>query len=193
MRFVLASAAAAVLVLASRGAADVPLPPNLKYFEPQLAFEGVGKHPDTVFYLRFKTFTGGPAGVPYTTIEVKDDKAFVLKAQRRIIDFKLLAVERKDFERRAKDAPTLAWLSDKATGVQAASLPTPTTVGDKTLKELPVSTYKVTLKDGKLSVEPPSPFKTATPRTSAPVANWAAGILAAAGLAWIGLWWTRRT
>jgi hypothetical protein len=192
MRPVLASAAAAVLVFASRGAADIPLPPNLKYVDPRVAFEGVEKHPDYVFHLRFKTFAGGPVGVPYTRVEVKDDKAFGLKAQRRIIDFKLLAVERKEFERRAKADPTLAWLTDPADGVQAAALPTPPTVGKADDKDVPVTTYKVTIKDGKLSVEPPPRFKGAPPgpRSSAP--GPAVGAAAAVGLAWFGLWWTRR-
>lgn len=146
-----------------------------------------------MFTLRFKTFTGGPAGVPYTRVEVKDDKAFNLKAQRRLLDFKLLAVERKEYERRATADPTFDWLTDKAAGVLTAELPTPPTVGKVSDKEAPVTTYRVAIKDGKLSAEKVGGVEGATPgRSSALVPGWAVGIIAAAGLAWLGLWWTRR-
>ena len=38
------------------------------------------------FILRYKTFSGGPARVPYTVVEVKDSKPFTLKLQRRLFD-----------------------------------------------------------------------------------------------------------
>jgi hypothetical protein len=195
MRPVLAFAAAAVLVLASRSGADVPLPKDLKYVAPRVAFEGVEQHPDYVFHLRFLTFNGGPVGVPYTTVEVKNDKAFVLAVERRVLDFQLLALERKEFEKRAKADASLKWLTEKAEGVLAVALPTPSTVGKVTDTEVPVTTYRVAIKDGKLTGERGGGgAKGAAPgrSSSALVPGWAVGIIAAAGLAWLGLWWTRR-
>src|SRR5688572_19381496 len=95
-RFALAAIAA--LGLAASARADIPLPDNLKYADPQVAFEEVGKHPEFVFYLRYLTSNGGPSGVPHRLLPVKDSKPFGLNAERRLFEMQLLAMDRKEFE-----------------------------------------------------------------------------------------------
>src|ERR1700680_2278567 len=77
--------------------ADIPLPPDIKYVDPRVSFEGVDKYPDQVFFLRYLTFTGGPGRTPYTLVEVKDTKPFNLNAQRRLINVQLLTMKRDDY------------------------------------------------------------------------------------------------
>src|SRR5947208_14851459 len=107
-RFVFLSLSVSLLV-ATAAFADVPLPKDLKCVDPRVRFDGVEKYADHAFFLKFKTFSGGPANTPFTTIEVKDAKDFNLKARRRIIDMHLLAIERKDFDQRKKDDPSMTW------------------------------------------------------------------------------------
>ena len=73
---VLALAVGLLLVAAVR--ADIPLPKTHKYVDPRVRFEGIDTHADYVFYLRYLTFTGGPSGVPHTTVEV-NGKRFDVK------------------------------------------------------------------------------------------------------------------
>jgi hypothetical protein len=185
-------AAVCSLLIVSAASADLPLPKDIKYVDPRVRFEGIDAHADYVFHLRFLTFVGGPNGVPYTVIEVKDAKPFNLNAQRRLINMQLLAVERKEFEKRAKDEPSLKWLTDKTEGVLAAKVVSPSTTAPISIKEVPVTTYRVTLQDGKLKVELVEDKKRGQ---AAPFGSWpnvAFGVVSALSLAWFGIWFVRR-
>jgi hypothetical protein len=191
MRRALGLAFAFSLFLVSAASADIPLPKDIKYVDPRVKFEGVEKYSDYVFYLRFLTFTGGPANTPYTLIEVKDDKVFNLNAQRRLLNMNLLAMERKEFEKRAKEAPPSKWLTDKTEGILKATVPIPATTAPVTLKEAPVTTYSVTLTDGKLKAEMVETKKSSAAPVD-PSSAWILGIVASFSLAWFGLWFVRR-
>lgn len=179
------------LVFVSVASADIPLPRDLTYIDPRVRFEGIDKYPDQVFYLRFLTFTGGPGGVPYKLVAVKDTKDFALGAQRRLINMQLLALERKEFEKRAKEDSSLKWLTDKSEGVLAARVNTPSTTARRNEKP-PVTTYRVTLEDGKLKVEQVQSKKTsdATPIRAVPMV--AVGLALTVSLSWLGIWLVRR-
>jgi hypothetical protein len=190
MRRILAIAFVLSLVLVSSASADIPLPKDQKYIDPRVKFEGTDKYPDQVFYLRFLTFTGGPANTPPTLIEVKDSNVFPLGAQRRLLNMQMLAMDRKEFDKRAKDSPPSKWLNDKAEGVLAATVPAPSTVVPASVKEAPINSYRVTLTDGKLKVELLEIKKSgAAPASNSP---WALGVVVAVSFAWFGLWFARR-
>ncbi|HZZ80485.1 MAG TPA: hypothetical protein VFE62_18420 [Gemmataceae bacterium] len=177
------------LMMVGAVSADVPLPKDKKYIDPRVKFDGVEKYADHVFYLRFLTFTGGPARTPYTLREVKDGKPFALNAKRRIINVTLLAMNRKEFAKLSKDDASLKWLSDKTEGVVTANVIAPSTVGSADLKEAPVTTYRVELKDGKLSVE----MVRDTKRSDAgPLPMWGFGLVLALSIASLGIWFARR-
>lgn len=184
-------ASALVLVSAAVASADVPLPKDLKYVDPRVSFEGIDKQADYVFYLRFLSFTGAPVGVPHMLIEVKDAKPFNLKAQRRLTDMSLLAMERKDFDKRKQDDASLKWLTDKTPGVLKAAIATPSTTASVNVKEVPVTAYKVTLKDGKLSAELVKDAKRSE-APAGPLPVWGFGLVLAFSIAGLGLWFARR-
>jgi len=192
MRRTLILAVAGSLLVTSAVLADLPLPRNLKYVDPRVSFQGIDKHPDYVFHLRFLTFQGGPGGVPHRLLEVKDSNAFNLNASRRLIDMKLLAMERKEFDKRAKNDRSLKWLTDKTEGVLSAEVAPPSTTAPASVKEAPVTSYRVLLKEGKLTVELVPDKK---PGAAAPAGRepfWVAGLGLSAGLVWLGLWFARR-
>ncbi len=172
--------------------ADIALPKDLKQIDPRVRFDGVEKYADHVFVLKFKTFSGGPAMTPFTTIEVKDSKDFNLKAQRRILDMHLLAVERKDYEKLKKDDSSLNWLTDKMPGVLRANVQTPSTVMSVKLKEVPITTYRVSLKDGKLSAELVSELKRSEAAPEGMLPTWTVALAFSLSLAGLGVWFVRR-
>jgi hypothetical protein len=139
--------------------------------------------------LRFLTFTGGPANVPYTLREVKDAKPFAMNAQRRLGNMTLLAMDRKEFQKRAKEDASLKWLTDKTEGVLKANLDTPDTVGSVKRKEAPVTVYRVTLKDGKLTAETTRDKKRSD---AGPLPMWGFGLVLAFSIAGLGIWFARR-
>lgn len=189
MRRLLGLALGLCLFLVSSASADIPLPKDLKYVDPVVSFEGLDKLPDHVFFLRFLTFTGGPSGTPHKLIEVKNGRPFNLNAQRRLTDMSLLALDRKTYEAKAKDAPAAKWLTDKTEGVLKATVPTPATTAPASLKEVPVTPYRVTLTEGKLRVEQIAVKKTG----AAPMGSgWLVGVALALSFAWFGLWFVRR-
>jgi hypothetical protein len=183
---------AIIFVSASVASADVPLPKDIKYVDPRVSFEGIDKQADHVFYLRFLSFNGGPAGAPYTLIEVKDSKPFNLKAQRRLTDMSLLAMERKEFDKRKQDDASLKWLTDKTPGVLKASIATPATTASVNIKEVPVTAYRVTLKDGKLSAELVKEGKRSEAAPAGPLPVWGFGLVLAFAIAGLGIWFARR-
>ncbi len=177
------------VVASSRG--DLPLPNDIKYIDPRVSFDGIDQYPDQVFYLRFITFSGGPNGVPPTLIEVKDSKAFNLNAQRRLTNMQLLTMNRDAFNKLAKDDAKLKFMNDKTEGVVAANLKAPPTTAPVTTKEGPVTTYRVKLKDGKLTVEPVEEKKRSQALPKVPPL-WVVGIVGSLCMAALGLWFTRR-
>jgi hypothetical protein len=172
--------------------ADVPLPPNLQYVDPRVQFNGIDKHDDHVFFLRFLTFSGGPAGRPHTVTEVKHTKPFNLNAQRRLTDMSLIAVERKVYEKRAKDDPKLQWLTEASPGILRTSIATPSTTAAKSLKEVPVTSYQVSIQDGKLNVQLVKDQKRsdAGPDGAMPMAM--VGIALTLSITFFGVWYARR-
>ena len=181
-----------ILLVVGSVRGDVPLPPDIKYVDPRVSFEGIDKYSDQVFFLRFITFTGGPGGAPPTLIEVKDTKAFNLKAQRRIANMQLLTMNRDEFNKRAKSEEPSKWLNDKADGVVSANLTAPSTTASSSAKEAPVTQYRVQLKEGKLTVEKLEEKKgsLASPPGLAPL--WVIGLVGSLSLASLGLWFVRR-
>src|SRR5262245_50562557 len=93
------------LIAAGTSWADIPLPKDQKYIDPQVRFEGAEKHPEYVFHLRYLTFTGGPGGVPPRLVRIADAKPFPLHAERRLINMQVLAMKRDEFEKRVKSEP----------------------------------------------------------------------------------------
>ena len=128
-------AVASSLLFASAVLADLPLPKNIKYVDPRVSFQGIEKNFDYVFYLRYLTFVGGPASVPHTLVEVKNSNAFNLNCQRRLMDMKLLALDRKEFDKRAKNDPSLKWLTHETEGVLWAEVSPPSTTAQADVKE----------------------------------------------------------
>jgi hypothetical protein len=180
------------LLVALAAWADVPLPKDIKYIDPRVKFERVKDHADQVFHLRFLTFSGGPSGIPYRVMEVKDSEPFNLNAQRRLYDMKLLAMDRKEFEKRAKDDPSLKWLTDKTEGVLSVAVSPPSTTASVKVKEAPVTTYRVNLKEGKLSAERVGEGKRTDAGPTGLLPVWAFGIIASLSVAWFGIWYSRR-
>lgn len=161
-----------VLSAASSVRGDLPLPPNRKYIDPIVRFEGVAKLSEYTFRLRFTTFTGGPTG-DYRYLPVPDGKPFNLHASRRLADMQLLALKRDEFERREKEDSTLRWLTDETPNVLAADVPIPSTTGPIN-EPVPVTSYRVSLRDGRLTVDRlPAEKKVSV---APPRSTWIAGI-----------------
>jgi hypothetical protein len=171
--------------------ADVPLPKNLRYIDPRVRFENVDAYPDHVFYLRYLTFSGGPANIPYTLVSVKNIQPFNLNAQRRLINMHLLAVERKTFEEKAKQEPDLKWLTDKTDGVLKASFNEPSTTAPANVKEAPVTNYRIQLKGGKLRVVP-GEQKSRQAEPAGPLPVRVLAVAFSVSLAWLGIWFAGR-
>ena len=186
-------AVAGSLLFAAGVFADIALPGNIKYIDPRVSFQGIEKHPDYVFHLRFLTFSGGPANVPHRLVEVKDSSVFNLNAARRLTDMKLLALERKEFDKRAKDDPSLKWLTDKTEGVLWASVTPPSTTAPANVKEAPVTIYNVSLEEGKLTVELLPGNKRSETAPAGLLSTWVAGLGITACLVCMGLWLRRRS
>ena len=170
--------------------ADIPLPPNLQYVDPVVSFEGIAKLvPEYEFRLRYLTFVGGPSGVPYTYKKVSGESGFALGASRRLIDMQLLGLKRDEFQRREKEDPSLRWLNDKTPGVLAAEVQAPSTVAERG-RPSPAAEYRVSLKDGKLTVERIEKAEKKAGAAS-PWSTWIAGIALSLGIAGLGLWLSR--
>jgi hypothetical protein len=183
MRHVILSASIAGLLFVCVVAADT-LRHGQKVIHPRVSFEGIEKYADHVFYLRFQPNRDGG---PYQTIEVKDTTPVNLHGGH-LSNMSLLAMERKEFDHRAADDPTLNWLSARTGGVMQASLTTPPTRGPDYELQVPVTVYRVTVNSGGLYVQ-------RMPRIASPAespAMWIAGIVSALSLAMVGIWFARR-
>lgn len=185
------------LLIARAASADMSpsMPKGYKYADPRVNFEGIEQHPDYVFHLRYLTYGGKGKqrddDATHSTIPVKDSKAFSLKTKEYLTDVYLLAMDRKEFDKRAKEDPTLNWLTDKTEGVLRASITELRTNVSEDVKEVPVITYRISLKDGKLSAELDQKKKSeAGPFRMLP--GWAFGLMISLALAWFGLWFAWR-
>ena len=176
-----------IFSLAAAARADIPLPKNLTNVDPRVKFDGVDSYPEQVFYLRFHSFTGSPAGVPHTLLRVKDTKPFNLNAQRRLSNLELIAIPKADFEKFAKDDPTLAWLHKKTEGVLRAETEAPSTVAPAN-KEAPTTVYRIHITGGRLTVARAA-MKSSL-ESDPPI--WMAGLFGALAIAAGGLWMARR-
>lgn len=192
-------AAGIALFLVSTSAADVPPPPGIVQVTPRIRLAGVDKYPDQVFYVTLITRTNPNPSVKGTQLrfEVKNTEPVTLKGTQRVIGkMYVLALDRKDFEKRKAADETLAWLDEKAQGVLSASVTPPATFGNAKDKEVPVTEYQVNLADGKLSVQSPNPkAKAATSELAPeerPLRTWVFGIACALSLALFGVWFARR-
>lgn len=179
------------LVVAAGARANAPLPKSLKFFEPPVRFEGIDKHADHVFHMRYVAGIPGYPGPP-KLVEVRDSKEIKIDGIH-IWKITLLAVERKEFEKRAKDDPKLDWLTEKSRGVLAVDVEQPSTTMPKTLKSPPVTTYRVSLNEGKLKAEK---FEEKNKSSGGPglglLPIWALGIVCSVSLSWLGIWGARR-
>lgn len=184
------------LVFASSASADLPRPPNpgIKVVQPRVRFEGVDKYGDHVFFLKYNSGDGNPFATPPWTVEVKDSKAFTLYGTgKRIVNMHVLAVERQEYEQRKAENPKLDWLSDKTPGVLKANITAPSTSGSVKDTEVPVTEYRVTLGDGKLSVENlPKEKRTSEAPPGGRAPTWVAAIACALSFTFLGLWFARR-
>ena len=172
----------------SNASADTAPPPGHKRVNPYVRFEGIEKHADHLFYVQLQTFSGGPGPKPNRLSQVIDSAPFTFYAEDRIQTLFLLAIERKEFDKRSKDETSLEWLTDKADGVKSALINSRST------------TYCVSLKDGKLTLELVKELKHTEAedqrRTEAPPSSllpmWAFGLVSALSLAGLGIWFVRR-
>jgi hypothetical protein len=181
-----------LLALAPAASADIALPPGLKYVKPRVQFDGVEKYADHAFFLKFRSSPGNPFAAPPTYVQVKNAEPFTLEAARRIAGLELYALPAKDAEKLRADDPSYKWLDDKTPGVLRASLTPPSTVAPVTVKEAPVTPYRVAIKEGKLTaIKAEVEKKSEAPHEDRIRTAFAAGALAL-GLALTGLWFVRR-
>ncbi len=193
-RLAFAVAVSLVVVAAVSGnAGPARLPKDHKRIDPPVRFEGIEKHSEYVFHVQC-----GGAYLSYRTFQVKDAKSFPLdfpnfKDRAPTISYMvLLAMKRQDFEKRAKADPKLEWLTEKTEGVLSVKLAPPSLVAPVTVKEIPVTTYRVTIKDGKLTAEKVAGAKSSAAPPASLLPNWAFGLVGSASVAWLGLWFVRR-
>ena len=176
----------AALVLASTSAADLPPPPGIVEVTPRVRLVGTDKYPDYVFYLSFKTSRGNPNVGTQLRFEMKNADAVTLKGcERRIANMFVLAVGRKEFETRKAEDASLAWLTEKGTGILSAAIVPPPTYGNVKDKEVPVTEYTVSIADGKLKAATVAAPKRTTELgpEERPLRPWVVGIACALSLA----------
>jgi hypothetical protein len=169
------------------------LPKDRKIAEPPVSFEGIDKHADYIFHLYYSgTYIGSDL------IEVKDANAIILKFKLPkdrvpvVSSMSLLAMDRTEFDKRKKDDPSLKWLNAETKGVLSAKLSPPPTTVPVTVKEIPLTTYRVTLKDGKLSAEKVEDEKKGEKEPTGLLPTWTFGIAGSVSIAWLGIWVARR-
>ena len=187
------SALAVSLVLAPSASADV-VRPGEKSVNPLVRFMGIEEHQEHVFYLQIQREQRNEPDKPSPKlIEVKDSTPFNLNAGFRLESMYLLAIERKEFDKRAKDDPSLKWLTEEADGVMCAYPIMPSTIGLIDDVAVPLTSYRVTLQNGRLQVEGPDIEKV---QKKSAWGNFmlmaAAGIFIALSLATLGIWFVRR-
>ena len=183
----------AMVGVAFANAGPPRLPKGYKVAEPSVRFTGTDKCADHVFYLNNRTayFDFG-----HGLVEVKGSEpitlAFKTKDYIPNLHVVLLAVERRDFEKRKKEDVSLKWLIDEKYGVLSAKLTPPETTASAAAREIPVTTYRVTLKEGKLSAEKAEQKKSDAGNRSGSLPPWILGIVSSLSIAWLGIWFARR-
>jgi hypothetical protein len=181
------------VVLANAGPPPSPLPTGHRVADPSVRFEGTDRHKDRVFCLVSAVAITGT-----TVTEVKGEEPikldFKLTDRKPQVYLFLVAVERAEFERRKKEDPTHAWLKplEPPAGVLKVRLTAPETTVPATVKEIPVTTYRVAIKDGKLTAEraDEKPADPKGPSGMLPMLGF--GLAVSLSLAWLGLWFARR-
>jgi hypothetical protein len=174
-------------------AGPAPVPKGKKVIEPVLRFEGIDKHADHVFYLRYAAYYFEGA-----CVEVKDASpvkvAFKNRGDRMpsVSYVALLAVERQDFDKRKKDDPSLKWMMYDKPGVLEAKLPRPETTAPIESKDVPEATYRVSMKDGKLHAEPMEMKKKDADQSTGLLPTWMFGIVCSLSITWCGIWFARK-
>jgi hypothetical protein len=184
---IVASLVSAGMVFANAG--PPRLPKGRKVAEPPVRFTGIDNKSDYVFYIHY-----GATYFEDTLAEVKDSEPIKLNFKTK--DFApnaymvLLAMERKDFEKRKKDDPSLKWLKVVKDGVLTAKLTPPPTTLPVDAKEPSVTTYRVTLKEDKLNVEKVEEKKS---EPSSFLPWWTFGLAVSVSISWLGIWFARRS
>jgi hypothetical protein len=177
--------------VALANAGPTPLPKDRKIVEPPVRFEGLDKHPDHVFYMYY-----GAVYFEFKFVELKDAEpiklSFNTKNRSPDVYLQVMALERTEFEKRKKADPTLKWFLESKDGVLIARPPAPKATAPLDVKDVPVTTYRVTLKDGKLNAEKIAPMKTGAVEPSGVMPTWIFGIIMSISIAWFGLWFARR-
>jgi hypothetical protein len=182
----------------SANAGPPQVPKGRKVIEPAVRFEGIDKHPDYIFHLQY-----GAAYFGARTVELKDahpvkvtfqGSGFLSRGDRypAVSYMALLAMQRNDFDRRKKDDPSLKWLNAETKGILEAKLTPPETTAPVTVKDIPVTTYRVTLKDGKLTAEKVEEKKNAAIEPAGGMPPWMFGIISSLSMVWLGIWFARR-
>lgn len=128
---------------------------------------------------------------------MKDSKSFTLdfKTKNRTPDVSymaLLVMDRKVFEQRKKDDPSLKWFTAQAVGVLEAKLSPPNTTVPATVKEIPVTTYRVTLENGKLSATKEERKKGGGEEPIGFLPPWVFASVGSLSIAWVGVWFAQR-
>jgi len=185
---------------ASTVSADLPPPPHLKEVDPRVRFDGIEDYPDHVFFLRFYDVHGNPNGTPASHVEVKSSEVLSFKA-RRIYHLELLAMPRKDFDKRNADDPSLSWLKGQPLGshendlsgvkvipnVRYSDVQSPPTLASAYASESPITEYRITLSDDGFFVDVLAITK---PNFTPPLERWSVllgGTFVVAALAGAGL------
>jgi hypothetical protein len=163
-------------------------PPFYTKGDAQVSFEEIDKYPEKVFYLRYKTRDDSDH-LNHVLVEIKDPKPVKLDAKNGSLssDVQLLAINRDTFEKLAKDDAKLTFLRSGTAGVAAATMRLPVPTPDK---ERPLATYRVQLKDGKLTLEAVEEKKGSLGLPSLPPAS-VIGLAASLCVAGFGLWCVR--
>jgi hypothetical protein len=115
-----------------------------------------------------------------------------MQGGRRIVGVTLFAVPKDEAEKLKEKDPTLAWLNDKTPGILSASVTAPSTVVSRNLQEVPVTSYKIKLAEGKLSVEMVQPQKRGEAPTNDRLRVATVALALSGSLALLGLWLVRR-
>lgn len=147
-------AVAVLLTPMAAAFADLPPPAGERRVNPVVRFEGIEKYPGYVFFLRYLGSNGPPVfsgGVPPMVIEIIDSKSIDLYAHRHISVFEFFALTREDFEKRVKDDPSRKWLTATAPGALRANIGGPITTASIRDKVDPVTTYRVSIRNGQLN------------------------------------------
>lgn len=178
------------LLFASTSLANAPLPKNLKRIEPSVRFEGIDKHADHVFFVRYISgIPGYPR--PAKLVEIKESSEFKIDGTH-IFSIILLAIKRKDFDKRAKEDPKLEWLTEKAAGVSAVEVDQPSTTAPVKAKVVAVTSYRITLKDGNLNAEKiEEKQKSQTGPNDGLLPIWVLGFVCSVSVSWLGVWGAR--